>query len=147
MAASHVQIIGLKELRRDLRAWDRKAPRLVTAAHRKIAKRVKTKAQGRATGLGSVAAKSAPAIGHIATMTGAGVKLDGVKHPYALGAEFGALQYPQFKPWTGNSPDAGYFLYPTIREEQHEIKETYDQMVLSELVRGGYASAGFRMFI
>lgn len=137
MAGTHIQIIGLKELRRDLRSWDRKAPRLVTAAHRKIAKEVKAAAQSKASSLGSVAAKSAPAIGHVATMTGAGVKLDGVKHPYALGAEFGALQYPQFKPWTGNSLDAGYFLYPTIRAKQSMIRETYSKTVLDELVAGG----------
>lgn len=35
---------------------------------------------------------------------------------YSMGAEFGALQYKQFKPWKGNKDDAGYFLWPSVRD-------------------------------
>jgi hypothetical protein len=39
---------------------------------------------------------------------------------YSMGAEFGALQYKQFEMWRGNRDDAGYFLWPAIREFRDE---------------------------
>jgi len=35
--------------------------------------------------------------------------------PFAMGAEFGAIQYGQFPEWRGNKDDAGYFFWPAIR--------------------------------
>ncbi len=35
---------------------------------------------------------------------------------YSFGAEFGSHRYKQFKEWRGNKDDAGYFLWPTVRE-------------------------------
>lgn len=128
---SHIE--GLDELRRDLRTWDRTAPRLVSLAHRTLAKKVAGKAKSKASSLGSVAAKSAPSIRASGTLKEASVVLGGNKAPYALGAEFGALAYPQFKPWRGSGEDAGYFLYPTIRSMEDEIKDTYLHMVVDAL--------------
>lgn len=133
--AGSVQILGLKELRRDLRTWSRKAPRLVSLAHKRLAKKVAAQAKASASAQGSVAGKTAPSIRASGTQTSAAVLLGGPQAPYALGAEFGALQYPQFKPWRGNGPDAGYFLYPTIRKMQREIAETYEDEVLSSLMQ------------
>lgn len=36
------------------------------------------------------------------------------------GAEFGAYVYHQFPEWRGNKDDAGYFLWPAIREFRDE---------------------------
>lgn len=40
--------------------------------------------------------------------------------PYSIGAEFGAIQWHQFNEWRGNLNDAGYFLWPSIREFRDE---------------------------
>ena len=34
----------------------------------------------------------------------------------------------QFKPWRGSDTGAGYFLYPSIREQEDEIVNRYDEM-------------------
>lgn len=63
----------------------------------------------------------------------------------AFGAEFGADRnqrrqgrphgtpavvagWNQFKPWRGSDTGAGYFLYPSIREQEDEIVNRYDEM-------------------
>lgn len=71
--------------------------------------------------------------------TGGGVRF-GAGFPAAMGAEFGAAQnqlrntqrgpvrgWNQFPPWRGSAGDAGYFLWPTIREEQERIVEVIDE--------------------
>lgn len=140
VSGSFVHIEGLAEFRDGLRHYGRKYPLALTAANRKVAKEVGTAARSKAQSLGSVAAKTAPAVGWKASGTLASVTLDGVKAPYAFGAEFGALQYPQFKPWKGNGPEAGYFLYPTIREKSEGgfIKDTYLDLMVDELAKRAF---------
>jgi hypothetical protein len=60
---------------------------------------------------GSVAAKAKSDL----RTGGPGVVRYGGK-PYDMGAEFGSYQYHQFKIWRGNDDDAGYFLWPAIRQ-------------------------------
>lgn len=60
---------------------------------------------------GGVAAKSSSDI----RVGGPGVVIYGGS-AYSFGAEFGAYRYKQFKEWRGNKDDAGYFLWPTVRE-------------------------------
>lgn len=138
MGQDQLLVLGLKELVRDLRAWERTAPRLVSQAHKRIADRVAGKAKATASGQGSVAAKAAPSIRGSGRMTSAAVLLGGAAYPFALGAEFGALQYPQFLPWKGNSEEAGYFLYPTIRAMEDEIREEYLDEVYGALERRAF---------
>lgn len=58
--------------------------------------------------------------------------------PYALGAEFGAGRdikqagrnrgytgLNQFEPWRGRGADAGYFLWPAIRDSAQEVLDMY----------------------
>lgn len=114
----------------------------MTQANREVAKTIGTAARAKASSLGSVAAKTAPAVGWQASTTLASVTLDGTKAPYAFGAEFGALQYPQFKPWTGSGPEAGYFFYPTIREKSESgyIKDTYLDILVDKLAARAFPS-------
>ena len=53
----------------------------------------------------------------------------GARYPFFAGAEFGSIQFEQFDPWRGSSYDAGYFLYPTIREQTPEIVEMYGEAI------------------
>ena len=39
---------------------------------------------------------------------------------WSFGAEFGSILYGQFPEWRGNKEDAGYFLWPAIREFRDE---------------------------
>lgn len=64
--------------------------------------------------------------GKLATKASADVKVAGPGavsfggQGFSFGAEFGALQYEQFKIWRGNQDDAGYFFWPAIREFRDE---------------------------
>lgn len=45
------------------------------------------------------------------------------------GAEFGATRYPQFRPWKGNSGNAGYFLWPAVRDDREFISDEFEKAV------------------
>jgi hypothetical protein len=60
---------------------------------------------------GGIAARSAESI----RVGGPGVVVYG-GNAYDFGAEFGSYRYKQFETWRGNKDDAGYFLWPTVRE-------------------------------
>lgn len=47
-----------------------------------------------------------------------------------FGAEFGSKRFRQFRPWTGNDTQAGYFLYPTIRDMSDEMQSRYWEAVM-----------------
>jgi hypothetical protein len=142
-----VQIEGLIALQKDLRTLDKKLPAELRKVNLAVAQMVVTKAQATAASLGGVAAKAAPAIKAAAEQRGASVTLKASKSiPFAMGAEFGAgrgirrdrktgtyLGFNQFQPWKGNSTDAGYFMYPTIRGENNHIVEAYEKR-LTELL-------------
>lgn len=49
--------------------------------------------------------------------------------PWALGFEFGSLQYRQFPPWRGNGRDAGHFFWPTLRDETARIVDEMGEAV------------------
>lgn len=120
-----IEVEGLKQLRKDLAAVNKALPKELGQLYKSIGTMVIQDAQNRAFGLGGVANKAASALSASARSTAVVISLNGQKYPYALGAEFGGSQ-PQFKPWRGNGPDAGYFLYPTIRADSQEILDAFD---------------------
>lgn len=51
---------------------------------------------------------------------------------YSRGAEFGAYRYRQFKTWRGNGEEAGYFLWPAVRQfRDKKFREEWDRTVWS----------------
>lgn len=77
--------------------------------------------------------KAAETLAAAKIATGGGVRF-GAGFAGAMGAEFGAARnqlrntqrgpvrgWNQFEPWRGSGPDAGYFLWPTIRAENDRI--------------------------
>lgn len=128
-SSDSIHVEGLRELSRSLREMDKALPRELREAGKDVAKTVAGAAQSRAVGLGGVAAKSAPSIKPSAGITSAGVAFGGPAYPFAGGAEFGSFKYPQFKPWRGAGSDAGYFVYPAIRDKSDEIQATYEDKV------------------
>lgn len=119
----------MDELRADIRAAGREARRKMAEANRKvgdelIVKPARDKARGQPTatqklGDGTVIRAASRARATVVVLGGQ------ASAPWALGAEFGAIAYPQFLPWTGSGDDAGYVLWPTIRDQEEAIEELY----------------------
>jgi hypothetical protein len=86
-------------------------------------------AKQNASGVSRLAAKAAQDLRVVGSNT---VQYGG--KPYSFGAEFGAVQWHQFREWRGNQDDAGYFLWPAIREFRNDdmldlwVKEVWSVM-------------------
>lgn len=107
-----VEAVGFKEFSRDLAQLTGLDIASAERVFRNLASTAIVKrAVVSAISQGSVAAKSAVDI----STGGPGVVVYG-GNAYNFGAEFGAYRYHQFKTWLGNKDDAGYFLWPTIRQ-------------------------------
>jgi hypothetical protein len=64
-----------------------------------------------------------------ATEREASILIGGPRAKAALGHEFGSLRYPQFQAWRGNKSGAGYYLWPTIRQELGRVERDYARMI------------------
>jgi hypothetical protein len=124
-----IEVDGLAQLGRALKDLGDDAPKELREANREVADDVAGESKSKALSLGGVAAKVAPTIKASAGTTSAGVGFGGSAAPWAQGAEFGGgrrATTKQFKPWRGSSSSrAGYFVYPTIRDNAERIEETY----------------------
>lgn len=145
---SRVEVKGLADLRRELRRVNDQLPKELGNVNHKVAEYVIDRATGRAsTALEHRAARTMSAARQ---QRAAIIRLGGAKNPEALGAEFGAGQniarqtsrgsvrgWNQFRPWRGSGPDAGYWLFPTIRQDTPQIIEMYLKMI-DELTRRAF---------
>lgn len=121
-----VKVDGLKELNKALKAIGPDARKDLKEASKKVATFVANDARSAAYSIGGVAAHVAPSIKPVASIAGsAGVSIGGTAYPMAGGAEFGSIKYKQFQPWRGNGSDAGYFLYPAIRQDVDRITNEF----------------------
>lgn len=124
-----VKVTGLAELNKALKALGPEVQAELKAANFEVGSMVADDARSIAQGLGGVAAKTAPSIKATKTAAGAAVSFGGSAYPFASGAEFGAYRYKQFQPWRGNGSDAGYFVYPAIRQDADQIESTYVERI------------------
>jgi len=124
-----LDIIGLREFNAELRRLDTTLPKAVRELNFTIASDVATKATSVAESLGGVARKVAPSLKALAQQARAQVKLGGPQYPMAMGAEFGSVQFHQFKAWRGSGAGAGYFLYPTVQAKKVELVPRYRSML------------------
>lgn len=142
-APGGVRVTGLRELNLALRNLARQMGTgggELKAANKEVANFVASESRGKATALGSVAAKTAPSVRASAGATSASVGLGGASAPYGAGAEFGGQHRPttmQFEPWRGSGPDAGYFLYPTIAANSARIEGEYHDALDSIIRKSG----------
>ena len=142
--AGKVQVHGLKELRRDLKALDstggykaelrdagKKAAEVVAEEARSRARRGATTISGTSASMGGAAIASIRAL---AGQTKATVALGKASIPYAGGWEFGSggahRQFPRKTP-------RGYNLYPAIDDKREEVIEVYSREIGSLLKRHG----------
>lgn len=132
-----VRVQGLTELNRALRALGPEFQKELKAANLDVAQMVAGDAKSIAYSLGGVAAKTAPSITAAARNVAAGVSFGGTAYPFAMGAEFGSYRFNQFKAWRGNGSDAGYFVYPAIRQDAEQIEAEYVGALDDLLKRNG----------
>lgn len=135
MTGSGIRATGLDNLARDLHYVSDNLDDEIREADLTVAGTVERKAKSNALALGGVAGKSAPSVDVVEGPAAAAVALGGNAYPFALGAEFGALRYPQFDTWRGS--EGGYFLYPAIRQTEEQNVDTYAQAVDDLLDRAG----------
>lgn len=124
-----VKVAGLPELSRALKAIGPEAQKELKEASRRVATFVANDARSAAHSLGGVAAHVAPSIKPVGGVSGAGVAGGGAAYPMFGGAEFGSMRFKQFQPWRGNSSDAGYFMYPAIRQDADRIETEFTAAV------------------
>lgn len=134
-----VKVEGLKELSRDLKAaGDFEGSNALKKALAEAADQVVQAAQANA----STRQQRATAGRLKASKAAASSSVTLGGKPYDLGVEFGSKRWPQFPAWRGNGMDAGYLLFPAIREEQDRIVEPVADAI-DALLRGkGAASLG-----
>lgn len=122
-----VRFEGFDEFRRLLRQAEGNWDGALRESNRQIAQGIAAKARG-ATETAQQAA-AAGAITGRGDRRGAAIGVN--RSPaFAQGAFYGALQYPQFPAWVGNSWDVGgsggpAAINPTIRDNLGEIVEAY----------------------
>lgn len=134
-----LRVHGLNELNKSLREMGKEFQKELTQANKGVAGFVADDAKAAAYSLGGVAAHVAPSIKAAGGTTWAGVSIGGAAHPEASGAEFGSMRFKQFKPWRGNGSDAGYFLYPAIRQDADRIETEYTEALDRLMRRNGLA--------
>lgn len=137
-----IAVHGLDDLSRALKALDPGLQKELRATNKKVAEGVAAKARGRASSIGGVAAHVAPSLKATAGAKSASVGGGGSAHPAFGGAEFGGRGRPttqQFQPWRGSGPGAGYFVYPTIRDEAPRITDDYREAIDAVTRKAGLA--------
>ena len=125
---SFIGVEDLDKIAKALKQIDPSLTKRLRLAGKAAADEVVPKARSKASSLGSTAAHVAPSIKASAGAQFAGIAVGGGAYPMGPGAEFGGRGRPttqQFQPWRGNGEDAGYFMWPTIRENLPQIEETY----------------------
>lgn len=131
-------------LNKALRKLPKEYARQLSRASNEIAQKVAEQASSRARSVGGIARHVAPSIragsgtapvirmgsalrlptsgnGWERARSGPGQTVGDV----IWGAEFGALNHGQFSPWRGSAERSGYFLWPTIRENNEETQDRY----------------------
>jgi hypothetical protein len=148
--SSSIEIKGFKDLQRELRLVDARLPKELGDVNYDVAQYVIARSKGRAsTPLENRAAGTLKAARQQKVSL---VRLGGPRNPEALGAEFGAGHntlrnttrgvmegWNQFRPWRGSGAGAGYFLFPTIREDTPQIIDMYYDLI-DNLTRRAFPS-------
>ena len=142
-----IEVVGLKEFRKALKAMDPQWPKALRKVHKQIADTGAGLARGVASGMGGVQAHFADALRGTATQTEARISVNG--RGGANVAFWGAKRHtgwyarsqfhdstPQHPPWVGSSwevavPGEGpYAINPALAAYRPDIWEAYFQMVL-----------------
>lgn len=125
--AGMVRLVGFDEFRRALNQAGDGWGRALRAVNRSIADGVAAKARGM-----TETAQQGRAAGAIVGAAESRAAKIAIRNspPFAQGAFFGALQFPQFPAWVGNSWEVGgaggpYAVNPAIRDSMQDIVDGY----------------------
>lgn len=119
-----IQVDGLRELQKELRALDKSWPKELRLANKEAAEVVARATRASFASRPGVAPKVAASVRAAAQQRSASVKIGGRRWPYALGSNFGSSgRFPQFPPV--KRPD--YSLYASIKSERKQVVDTYDK--------------------
>lgn len=121
MPVDRIEVLGLRDLQRELRALDRTLPRELRKANLEAAEAVADATRASFASRPGVAPKVAASVKALAQQRNASVRIGGAKYPYALGSNFGSHRFKQFPPPV--SPD--HSLYKSIRAKRDKIKDTH----------------------
>lgn len=144
-AGSH-RVVGLNELRRELKRLDDEDStewrKELARVNHDVAEFVVSKARPAMVGLGGMGARAAATLSASRSGVASRLSLGGPKAPFAEGVEFGAISgvprrtargtvegWNQFKAWRGSGSDAGYALFPAMRDNEDQIIEMYGDAV------------------
>ena len=130
-----VQVQGLDELRRRLRRLGPEQSKRLGTVNRAVAQLVVDAAKRRARLVSPQAAKASETLRALGAARAAQVALGSSRRGrgFELGAEFGSIRHRQFPAFRGSDRDAGYWLYPTIRDEEGRIVDAYGE-ALDDLI-------------
>lgn len=121
--SGRIDVEGLRDLQRELRAVDVTFPKELRAANKDAAQIVSDATSASFSSRGGVAPKVAPSVRAVAQQRSASVKIGGAKYPYAMGANFGSVRFTQFLP----PIDPDYSLFASIQAKHREVVESYDE--------------------
>ncbi len=140
VTGTSLQVDGLRESMKALKAIDARLPRVVSKTTRTLVKTVMVPpavANWRSQNIKpSVASQVVKGSG---TTTGASLKLVGSRFPFAMGVEFGAKQYPQFRPWRGNQftvapgSSTGYVAQDAVRDNLTEFGRKFEADIARDI--------------
>ncbi len=103
VGAGRTEIVGLRDFQRELRTLDKK---LGTELRQGLKRAAEVGAEGARARAGSgnrMQSAAAESIKAQAEQRAAKVSFGSAAIPYAVGAFMGALAWPQFEPWVGNT--------------------------------------------
>lgn len=129
-----IQITGLKELRRELKAADARFPKQIGALNKRLVNQLFAPAARQ-----KAAGRSGPRVGHdvINSIRGLGsqarAQIAGGSNRvrWFAGHEFGSVRFRQFPARSARrgAGNAGYFLYPAVYENMPRALTAYGQML------------------
>lgn len=132
--ANKIGVVGLKELRKGLKAAEGRSPKELQRTNKSVAEMLVPEAQQRMAGHAPRAGSAAiGTIRALASATRAQIAGGTAAVPWYMGHEWGSIRYRQFP---AKQPD-GYALYPTVEANNERIVERYAEM-LDELTREAF---------
>jgi hypothetical protein len=135
MDGTGVKVVGLRELRRELKAKDAGLPKELRLITKSVGDDLVPDLRRAAQSDSPQMAKGARSIMSGATARGAYIRLGGAKAPWLKGSEFGSKKFRQFRDWRGNGTDGGYAISPELRRQKGHIAATAERRISSFLER------------
>ena len=140
MAGTGLRVEGLRQLSKELRTADKSLRKELTKANRDATKPVFEIAEQHAVFYGGSTAKAFEnrSIAQFSQQTKAGIRMrSNSSTQFGLGGEFGAKRFRQFLPWRGAGQEAGYTVWPAIRDLGPKLLRPYEQ-ALARIIRKAF---------